>query len=345
MYLVKPKNFLFRTCTESKEKLDIKSIQSFDEFSNIGYRQGVVGVSLPSKVLERWAKDRIAMEKRAEQIGVQLKVRVANDDPKEQVAQIEELINEGVDVLVIAPVNSAELIPTIEKARNQGIKIVAYDRLLLGTDVDVYITYSNRRSGEIQGRYLIDKVPKGNYILLSGEPGDNNALLVKEGAMEYIAPRVSLRYINIIADKPVPNWSADEAYKITKEILDTNVKVDAVLAPADKVSDGVVRALTEKGLEHKVVVTGQDAEIPALKRILAGTQNMTVFKDVRELGSEAITIADRLSRNQFVDTDQLINNGKTDVKSILLNPIEVDRSNLEQVIIDSGYYTKEQVYG
>lgn len=178
-----------------------------------------------------------------------------------------------------------------------------------------------------------------------GHPYDNNATLVNQGAMDYIRPRVLQRYINIVKEGTAFKWSPEVSYNIVKDALKVNNnKVDAVLAPSDSVAEGAIRALEEQGLAGKTVVTGQDADLDAARRIVKGTQSMTVFKDTRELGKEAINTAVKLVRGEALDASGTTNNGKVDVPSILLNPVLVDKNNLDKVLIDSGYLDKNAVY-
>ncbi|MDD7793628.1 sugar ABC transporter substrate-binding protein [Clostridium sp. 'White wine YQ'] len=322
-----------------------KDILEFREVS-LNFRQAPIGVSLPLLQEERWIKDLEAMKQRAKEIGVSLDVRLAKDS-NEQKAQVDELITKGsIGVLIIAAIDPMVFEDLVDKAHKSNIKVIAYDRLIKNSDLDLYITFNNKRVGELQGRYLIEKVPKGNYIILSGDPKDNNAKLVKEGAIEFINPLVSLRDIKIVTDKSVENWDPKIAYNIVKESLIANKNaVNAVLAPNDDIAGGAIDALREQGLAGKVAVTGQDADFQAIRRIIEGTQSMTVFKDTRELGKAAIESAKKLALGEAIDTTDTINNGKIDVQSIFISPTLVDKDNLVQTLINSGYLKKEDVYG
>ncbi|WP_238881942.1 sugar ABC transporter substrate-binding protein [Clostridium sp. YIM B02551] len=322
-----------------------KDILEFNEvFFN--FRQAPIGVSLPLQQEERWIKDLEAMKQRAKEIGVSLDVRLARDE-NEQKAQVDELIMKGsIGVLIIAAINPLAFESLVDKAHKSNIKVIAYDRLIKNSDLDLYITFNNERVGELQGRYLIEKVPKGNYIILSGDPEDNNAKLVKEGAMAFINPLVTLRDIKIVTDKAVDNWDPKIAYGFVKEALIANKNsVNAVLAPNDDIAGGAIDALKEQGLAGKVAVTGQDADFQAIRRIIEGTQSMTVFKDTRELGKVAIESAKKLALGEAIDSTDTINNGKTDVQSIFISPTLVTKDNLVQILINSGYLKKEDVYG
>jgi ABC-type xylose transport system, periplasmic component len=308
-------------------------------------RQIVIGVSLPNQKIPRWVKDKEFMEKYGYQRTVMMKIKDANYNIDLQRKQIEELISEDVDVLIIAPLDSAALADSVTNAKNAGIKVISYDGLIQDADLDLFVTFDSTQVGELQGKYLTRTVPRGNYIILSGDHNDPNAKLYKDGAMEYIQPLVNIGSINIVTDKEVVNWYSENAYQIAKDsLIANNNNVNAILAPTDDIAGGAIRALEEQGLAGKVAVTGQDATIDAIKRIINGTQSMTVFNDSRELAKIAIDSAIKLVNNQFIETNALINNGKVNVPSILLSPIVVTRNNIIQNIINSGYWKSEEIY-
>lgn len=312
---------------------------------NIEVRQGLIGVSLPSIREARWARDRLAMEQRAESLGVPIKVEVAQNSSTQQVAQIQNLISQGASILIVTPVDSAALVTVLENAHKAGVKIISYDRLLLNSNVDLYVSFDSLRVGELQGRHLIEKASKGNYIILSGDPQDNNSRLLKEGAMEYLKPYIYQRYIKIVTDKAVEHWDPETAYRIVKEsLLANNNNIDAVLAANDNLAGAAIRALEEQGLGEIVPVTGQDADLEAAQRIVQRTQTMTVLKDSRELGKTAIDLAIKAFKEEALDIDSVINNGKIDVPAVLIEPKLVDISNIDEILIDSGYLNKNDLY-
>ena len=305
----------------------------------------VVGLSLPTQREERWVRDKVTMEAKAKELGIDLKVQVADNDMDKQTSQCENLISQGIKVLILAPQDGKAAAAIVDKAHAAGIKVISYDRLILDTDVDIYMSFDNVKVGELQGQFITSKVPKGNYIILSGDPGDNNAKLFKEGAMKYIKPLVDKGDIKVILDQPCKDWKAEEAMAATENALTkTNNKIDAILAPNDGTANGCIQALAAQGLAGKVPITGQDAELAAAQRIVEGTQSMTIFKDTRELGKAAIEAAIKLAKGEDLKPNGKVNNGKIDVPSILLTPVAVDKDNLDKVLIDSGYLKKEDVY-
>lgn len=350
MYVSIPSDFFVPIYYVEEDILNIKKIVIL-QTSNSGNdftkrKELVIGVSLPVGGGEnRWPKDKESLEKYAKEKGVMLKMAVNANTVAEQTEEVENLISQGIDVLILSPVDLSVAATLVENAHNAGIKVVAYDRLIVNTDLDLYVSFNNVTIGELQGRFLVQNVPKGNYIILSGGPTDNNSKLVKEGAMEYIKPLAIIKDINIVTEKAVDNWDPKIAFKIVKDSLIANKnKVDAILSPNDAIAGAVIEALTEQGLAGKVVVTGQDAELSAIQRIVQRTQSMTVFADIREEAKTAIDAAIKLAKGEKSPINSTINNGKIDLPSILLTPILVDKNNINQVIINSGYLKQNEVY-
>ncbi|MEQ8156829.1 MAG: substrate-binding domain-containing protein [Clostridiaceae bacterium] len=347
MYSVMPNKFLVPV-SDAEEAILFTKKEKLHEYAYSGLRKkhknrkhSVIGVSLPTQREERWVRDKEVMEAYAKDKGITLKIEIADFDSTKQASQVEKLISQGIDVLIIAPVNPFTAAVLAEKAHKAGIRVVSYDSLIVNSDLDMYVAFDRRKVGELQGKYLVTKVPRGNYIIMSGDPGT----LFKEGAMEYIEPLVSIGNINIVTDKMVKGWDPKNAYNIVKESLITaNNKVDAVLAPNDATAGAAIEALQEQGLAGKVAVTGQDADLAAIQRIIQGTQSMTVFKDTRELARRAMEVASKLSAGEPVYADTKVNNGKMDVPSILISPEPIDKNNIDSVLIESGYLKKEDVY-
>ncbi len=312
-----------------------------------GKKGGIkVGLSLPTQREERWVRDKIKMEEEAKRLGVDLKVQISDNDAQKQLAQCENLIAQGIKVLILAPHDANSAAAIVEKAHKEGIKVISYDRLVMDCDVDVYISFDNVKVGELQGAYITKLVPKGNYVVLAGAPTDNNAKLFREGAMKYIKPLADKGQIKIVMDQWVKDWQPAEAQKLMEQALTANKnKIDAVLAPNDGTAGGCIQALAAQGLAGKVPITGQDAELAAAIRIMKGEQTMTVFKDTRLLGAKAIEVAIKMAKGEeLTEANQTVNNNKIDVPSILLTPIAVDKNNLEEVLIKSGYLKKEDVF-
>lgn len=305
-----------------------------------------IGLSLATLQEERWVRDKEKMEALAGEKGIELLTQVANLDAAKQDSQCENLISQGIKILIIAPQDAKSAASIVEKAHKAGIKVISYDRLIMDCDVDVYISFDNVKVGELQGKYLTEKLPKGNIVFLSGAPTDNNAKLFKQGAEKYIRPKVDSGDYKIVMEQGVKDWKPDEAMKLMEQALTANKNdIQGVLAPNDGTAGGCIQAMAAQGLAGKVPITGQDAELAAAKRIVEGTQSMTIFKDTRALATAAIEAALKMANGESLDNaDQTVNNDKIDVPSILLTPIAVDKDNLDKELIDSGYLKKEDVY-
>lgn len=301
-----------------------------------------VGLSLPTQREERWVRDKEKMEQIAAEKGIELIVKVSDANMQEQITQVESLLTQGIDVLILAPHDAAAAATLVEKANKEGIPVISYDRLITNTDkLDIYLSFDNVKVGELQGKYITEKVPEGNYIIMSGAPTDNNAKLFKAGAMKYIQPLIDAGKIKVIAEQAVENWVPENALKIVEAALSANNnEVDAILAPNDGTAGAAIQALAAQGLAGKVPITGQDAEKAAAKRIMEGTQSMTIFKDTRELGAAAIDIAVQLAKGEKVATNGEVDNGKIAVPSVLLEPKIVTKDNLKEVLVDSGYISE-----
>jgi D-xylose transport system substrate-binding protein len=303
-----------------------------------------IGLSLETLDLERWQRDRDMFVARAKELGAEVLVQSANGDDSLQAEQAENLITQGVDVLVIVPHNAEVAASIVDSARRQNVKVISYDRLIRSSEPDLYISFDNVKVGELQARYLLDRAPKGNYVLIGGAPTDNNAQMFREGQMKALKPAIDRGDIKIVADQWARDWQAQEALKHTENAL-TQARNDvvAVVASNDSTAGGVVQALEEQKLAGKVLVSGQDADLAGLQRIVAGTQSMTVYKPISNLARRAAEAAVALARGEKVQTNATVNNGKIDVPSILLEPIVVDKNNVTTVIRD-GYQKMEDVY-
>jgi D-xylose transport system substrate-binding protein len=283
----------------------------------------------------------------AEAAGIDFRLQISDNDAARQLAQCENLLAQDVDILILAPHDASSASVIIEKAAKAGIQVVSYDRLVTDSPLDYYyLSFDNVKVGELQGEFITKKVAKGSYIVLAGSPTDNNAKLFREGAMKFIKPLADKGDIKIVMDQFVKDWQPSEAQKLCEQALTANGnKIDAVLAPNDGTAGGCIQALAAQGLAGKVPITGQDAELSGAIRIVQGVQSMTIFKDTRELGKQAVKMALDLANGKAIDTKgRVVNNGKRDVPSVLLTPYIVTKENLDERLIASGYLTKDKVY-
>ena len=304
-----------------------------------------IGFAMDALKQERWQKDRDLFLKRAAELGAEVVVQTADGSDDAQMKQVESLLTQGIDVLVIVPHNAEVAGGMVEMARKQGVPVVSYDRLVKNSAPDLYVSFDNERVGELQAKYLVDHAPKGNYILIGGAPTDNNSLLLRKGQMTMLQPSIDSGAIKIVADQWAKEWLADEALKHTENALtQNNNDVVAVVVSNDGTAGGVIQALNAQRLGGKVLVSGQDAELGALQRILDGTQTMTVYKPISKLAPAAVEAAIALAKKEKLSTTRVVNNGKIDVPSILIEPIPVDRENIDATVIKDGFQKREDVY-
>jgi D-xylose transport system substrate-binding protein len=302
-----------------------------------------IGFSIDDLRVERWTRDRDFLTAEAEKLGAKVYVQSADASEQRQISQIENLISRGVDVLVIVPYNATVLNNAIREAKKAKIKVVSYDRLILNADVDAYISFDNAKVGELQAAALTQIKPKGNYYLLGGAPTDNNAKMLREGQMKVLQPLVDKGDIKIVGKQWVKDWSASEAMSIVENALTANGnKIDAIVASNDGTAGGAIQALTAQKLAGKVAVSGQDADLAAVRRVMAGTQAMTVYKPLKLIAAEAAKLSVQLVRNEKPSYNAQLDNGFKKVDTLLLKPIPLTRANVD-VLVQDGFYTKAQL--
>jgi len=304
-----------------------------------------IGLSMDTLKEERWQHDRDLFVERAKELGADVLVQAADGDDKVQTQQAENLLTQGVNVLVVIPHNGEIAASIVEASHRQNVPVVSYDRLIRNSEPDLYISFDNEKVGELQARYLIERAPRGNYVLIGGAPTDNNATLFRKGQMNILKPAIDRGDIKVVADQWARDWLASEALRHTENALtQSNNNVVAVVVSNDGTAGGAIQALEEQKLGGKVLVSGQDADLAALQRIIAGTQSMTVYKPVAQLARRAAEAAVALARHEKVESTSAINNGKVDVPSVLLDPIVVDKNNIVDTVIKDGYQKLEDVY-
>jgi len=304
-----------------------------------------IGLSMDTLKEERWQHDRDLIVARAKELGAEVLVQAANGDDKVQTQQAENLLTQGIDVLIVIPHNAEVSASIVDSAKRQNVAVISYDRLIRNSEPDLYISFDNEKVGQLQAKYLLDRAPKGNYVLIGGAPTDNNATMFRKGQMDILKPAIDRGDIKVVADQWARDWLASEALRHTENALtQANNNVAAIVVSNDGTAGGAVQALEEQKLAGKVLVSGQDADLAALQRIVAGTQSMTVYKPVAQLARRAAEAAVALARHEKVETTTAINNGKIDVPSILLEPVVVDKSNIVDTVVKDGYQKMEDIY-
>jgi len=327
--------------------------------------KGTVGVSMPTKSSARWISDGDSMVKSLKDKGYKADLQYAEDDIPNQLAQVENMITKKVKVLVIAAIDGTTLSNALQKAADNGIKVIAYDRLIKGSkNVDYYATFDNFQVGVLQANSIVDKLGlkagKGpfNIELFGGSPDDNNAFFFYDGAMSVLKPYIDsgklvVRSKQMGMDKVgTLRWDGAVAQARMDNLLSAfygNARVDAVLSPYDGLSIGILSSLKGVGYgtpkQPMPVVSGQDAEVASVKSMLRGEQSSTVFKDTRELAKVTVNMIDAMlsGKQPEINDTKTYNNGVKVVPSYLLKPVSVDASNWKEILIGSGYYKEAQV--
>jgi D-xylose transport system substrate-binding protein len=303
-----------------------------------------IGFSMDTLKEERWQRDKALVEQRCKEVGAQCEVQVANGVDADQIKQCENFLTKGVDVLIVAPHNGQIAASIVEAAHKQGVPVISYDRLIRNSDVDLYVSHQVVKIGQMQAQYALDHAPKGNYVLIGGSQTDNNAVLLIEGQMQVLKPAIDNGQIKIVTQQYAREWLASEALRITEDALTKNNNdIQAIVASNDGTAGGAVSALPPQ-LVGKVLVTGQDAALDAVQRVVEGKQTMTIYKPIQPLAFAAVDAAIKLARSEKVDAKDKINNGKIDVPALLFEPMVLDKNNVMQTVIKDGYHKLEDVF-
>jgi D-xylose transport system substrate-binding protein len=295
--------------------------------------------------VERRVISKTYLEKFAEEAGVELIFLDANGDEALQMKQAENLITKEVDVLVVLPQNAEACKPMVDQAKEAGIPIISFDRLIPDADIDYYVGFDNDVIGDMMAQYVFDLKPTGNYILIEGAPTDPNCKVYRDGWMRVIGDAVDKGDIKIVGDAASENWDPNNAYKNVENFLTANNdNVDVILAMNDGTGGGSIQALKGRKLNGKVLVTGQDGELAACQRIVEGDQIMTVWKPDNDMAQLLIDACIKIINGEEPDVNGTINNGLKDVPAVLVKPVVVDKDNMKDTIIAAGYYPEEEVY-
>lgn len=303
-----------------------------------------IGFSMDTLKEERWQRDRDMFVEKAKSLGAEVIVQAANGDDALQVSQAENMLAQGVDILVVVPHNAEATARIVELAHQKKIKVIAYDRLIKNSDLDLYISFDNVKVGELQAKAIVAKAPKGNYVYIGGAPTDNNAVLFRQGAMNVLKPLVDKGDIKIVFNQFSDEWKPENALKHMENALTANKNdIQAVVAANDGTASGAIVALTAQKLAGRIPVSGQDAELAAVQRIVEGTQTMTVYKPIRAIAEASAQIAVDLANGKVAPVNNKVNNGKIDVPSVLLEPVAVDYNNLLATVVKDGFHKLEDI--
>ena len=305
----------------------------------------LIGVLFRTLAEEKWTKEKDMMIELAEAKGYDVVFQSANDDVSKQLSQCENLLAQGCDALIVLPVDDGSSEPIVEKAHAENVPVISYDQIVLNADLDYNVTFDSTEVGKKMASYAVDKAPKGKYVLLCGGQASNNATLIKNGWHEVLDQYVESGDIEIVYEQFCDNWSPEIALQYAEDALTANNDdIQAILCANDNMANGAIQALTNKNLQGKVVVTGQDADLLGCQNIVKGFQSLTVYKPSSALSKASMEAAFALIEGKEVETNSVMDNGYKDVPTIALESFAVDKDNIDDTIIADGYQTKEEVY-
>lgn len=326
----------------------------------------LIGVTMPTKSLQRWNQDGDNMKKQLEAKGYTVDLQYAENDVNAQLSQLENQITMGCKVLVIASIDGSALSEVLSKAVDAGIKSIAYDRLIMETeDVDYYASFDNFKVGVLQGTYIEDALGLAdgagpfNIELVAGSPDDNNATLFFNGAMSIVQPYIDSGQLVVVSGQTdfltiaTPAWKSETAQARMDNLLTANYAgdtvLDVVLCPNDSTAIGVIAALDNVGYgsadKPYPIITGQDCDIANTIAMIEGKQSMSVFKDTRTLAAKVVEMVDAIMKGEEVPVNDTstYDNGVKVVPSFLCDPVFANADNYKEILIDSGYYTEDQL--
>ena len=232
----------------------------------------------------------------------------------------------------------------VDKAKNNGINVIAYERLVKNSQIDAYYSFDNIRVGQLLAEGLLTKMKSGNIMMVNGDPEDNNSKLYNQGYYDVLQPYLTSGQIKAVATIWADNWKKEEAYDSVERVLNSGVKLDGIIAANDSLAGMAIDALSEVGLAGKTVVVGQDGDLAAYQRIVEGVQVSTVYKSYQELARSAAQAAYRIIIDKPFLTNGIVNNGWGDIPSYLLEPQLVTIDNIDEIIMQGGIYPKEDIY-
>ncbi len=309
------------------------------EGSDKGENNIEIGLCFDSFVIERWEKDRDVFVDTASTLGATVNVQNANGDVDKQIEQINYLVDKGVDCLVIIPVDGEAICDAVKKAKNEGIAVVSYDRMIPNCGTDLYISFDNNKVGAMLGQTLVDHDAK-KVVMICGSPADGNVPMVNAGFYSVMKDND----VEILDTYYCDGWKAELGGSYVYDHMDIINEADAIMCGNDDVATAVIRALAVSQLAGVKLVVGQDADLPACQHIVEGTQLMTVYKPVGDLAKQAAELSVKLANGESLNIEKVINDGKNQIPYVAVEPIPVTAENMDEVVIEGGFHTKEDVY-
>ncbi len=320
-----------------------------------------VGVSMPTKDLQRWNQDGENMKKLLEEAGYEVDLQFASNDVQQQLNQVTNMINNGAKVVIISAVEGSSLGSALDLAKEKGVTVIAYDRLLMESDaVSYYATFDNYKVGTVQGTYIKEALDLDNAAgpfnleVTAGDPGDNNALYFYQGAIDVLKPYIDAGKLVVksgqldFADVATPTWKTEVAQNRATSVLANYADgsdIDAWLCSNDSTALGVINALEDNYDGKWPIITGQDCDKSNVKKMIEGKQSMSVFKDTRTLAAQVVKMVGQILKGETVDVNDTTtyNNNVITVPSFLCEPVFGSADNYMELLIESGYYTLEDI--
>ena len=303
-----------------------------------------IGFLVDNLKLERWQRDAKMIQARAHELGAEITVKDAGGSDDLQLQQANQLLDDGANVLIVVAHDAEKAAAIVQAAQRKGVPVISYDRLIKNSPVSLYISFDSVQVGKLQASHLLSIATTGNYFLLEGSPSDNNAHDVEKGQKLALRQAEDKSLITIIDEAWCRQWSKKEGYDATVEALKkSDGKLAAIVAANDETAGGAVQALAERKLAGKVLVSGQDADLPAIVRIIRGTQAMTVYKPLGPLAKRAVDAAVALARGNTPETTDKVSSGSHIIPAILLQPIAVDQKDLGATVISDGFHSAEEI--
>ena len=303
-----------------------------------------IGLLLDNLKFERWQRDSKLIQARAREMGVKITVKDAEGHDDLQLQQANQLLDSGANVLIVVPHDAEKAAAIVQAAQHKGVPVVSYDRLIKNSAVALYISFDNVEVGKLQASSVLSIASGGNFFLLEGSPADNNAHQFEKGQKLALKQAEETSRVTVADESWCRQWTEKEAYDATVSALrKSDGKLAAIVAANDETAGGAIQALAERKLAGKIPVSGQDADLAAIVRIIRGTQTMTVYKPLGPLAKRAVDAAIALARGSKPETTETISDGSRTLPAILLRPIAVDQKNLGSTVISDGFHSAEEI--
>ena len=326
--------------TQSVLSSTVNRVKEKNEPITIGF-----SIATDTFIIERWNKDVKVFSGAARDLGAEVLVQLSAGGIREQIAQINYLVTKNIDILVVVAHDTDMISGAIKQLKDTGIPVICYDRLVMGTPIDAYISFDNYEVGRHFARALTKAVPTGNYLIVNGSIADSNSYQVHDGLHEILDPFVDSGKIRIVKEIWLNDWSHDEALEKISEVFGETTNIDAISCANDQIASAAFQLLSERRLAGRVMVVGQDADLINCQRIMEGTQLMTVYKPIGKLAARAAELAVSMVKKKPFSHDILMDNKSgTMIPSYIEKPLAVFSNNMDDLVIKDGFHSAADVY-